>query len=295
MMSGEVTSIVITAQIQTSGTVAYTYATNGPLSGNERTGARLVDGTVVTLEEAGVTQVEVPPVLEPTPVEPEPEPTPDPVVEPEPDTTPPVVPDIVIVQPPIIIPIPFEPPLVEEIVAEEPSVIVEEPPVVIEEPTPEPEPEPVEEEQPPVEEEQPPMEEEPLVEEELEVVQADEINLETLAPETPVQLDNGVVLEAGTVVALQLLENPAELISAIFDNPAEVLTAISNIGADMSEEERTASENTIIASVIATQAAVNAVAVASTTTTRTVTPTPTSGGTSVPSNDNIKLYKRRKP
>ena len=121
------------------------------------------------------------------------------------------------------------------------------------------------------------------------------ITLADLPADTPIQLDNGVVLEAGTVVALQLLESPAELISAIFDNPAEALTAISNIGADMSEEERTASENTIIASVIATQAAVNAVAVASTTTTRTAIPTPTGGGTSVPSNDNIKLYKRRKP
>jgi hypothetical protein len=119
------------------------------------------------------------------------------------------------------------------------------------------------------------------------------ITLADLPADTPVQLDNGVVIEAGTVVALQLLENPAELISAIFDNPAEVLTAISNIGADMSEEERTESENTIIASVIATQAAVNAVAVTSAA--RTATPTPTSGGTSVPSNDNIKLYKRRKP
>jgi len=119
------------------------------------------------------------------------------------------------------------------------------------------------------------------------------ITLADLPADTPVQLDNGVVIEAGTVVALQLLESPAELISAIFENPAEVLTAISNIGADMSEEERTESENTIIASVIATQAAVNAVAVTSAA--RTATPTPTSGGTSVPSNDNIKLYKRRKP
>jgi hypothetical protein len=119
------------------------------------------------------------------------------------------------------------------------------------------------------------------------------ITLADLPADTPVQLDNGVVIEAGTVVALQLLENPAELISAIFDNPAEVLTALSNIGADMSEEERTESENTIIASVIATQAAVNAVAVTSAA--KTATPTPTSGGTSVPSNDNIKLYKRRKP
>ena len=293
MMSGEVTSIVITAQIQTSGTVAYTYATNGPLSGNERTGARLVDGTVVTLEEAGVTQVEVPPVLEPTPVEPEPEPTPDPVVEPEPDTTPPVVPDIVIVQPPIIIPIPFEPPLVEEIVAEEPSVIVEEPPVVIEEPTPEPEPEPVEEEQPPVEEEQPPMEEEPLVEEELEVVQADEINLETLAPETPVQLDNGVVLEAGTVVALQLLENPTELLSEIFTDPGQVLTALSNIGADMSEEEREESEKVIVASVIAGQAAVQAAAMAAGNTTRTPSAPSAPAGGPMAGNDKPRTPIRR--
>jgi hypothetical protein len=99
------------------------------------------------------------------------------------------------------------------------------------------------------------------------------------------------VLEAGTVVALQLLENPAELISAIFDNPAEVLTALSNIGADMSEEERTASENTIIASVIAGQAAINAVGVAS----AARTATPTGGGANVPTNDNIKLLRRRKP
>jgi hypothetical protein len=118
------------------------------------------------------------------------------------------------------------------------------------------------------------------------------ITLADLPADTPVQLDNGVVIEAGTVVALQLLENPAELISAIFDNPAEVLTALSNIGADMSEEERTTSENTIIASVIAGQAAINAVGAASAA--RTTTPTP-SGGSAPSANDNIKLYKRRKP
>jgi hypothetical protein len=59
----------------------------------------------------------------------------------------------------------------------------------------------------------------------------------------------------------------------------------------MSEEERTTAENTIIASVIAGQAAINAVGAA--TMARTATPTPSGG---VPSaNDNIKLYKRRKP
>ena len=230
-----------------------------------------VDGTTATVDTS--TTVVPTPAPEPPVVAPEP---PDiiyipPLVEPEPP--------VVVEEPPIE---PIEPPVEAEeppIGAEEPPDVEEEAPVPVEEP-------PIEVEEPPAEEEAPPVEE---------VVQANEVELETLAPETPVQLDNGVVLEAGTVVALQLLENPTELISAIFDNPAEVLTAISNIGADMSEEERTASENTIIASVIATQAAVNAVAVASTTTTRTATPTPTGGGTSVPSNDNIKLYKRRKP
>jgi hypothetical protein len=233
------------------------------------TNTSTVDGTTATVDTS-------------TPVAPTPPPEP-PVVAPEP-------PDIVYI-PPLVEP---EPPAeVEEppAEAEEPPVEAEEPPVEAEEPPDVEEEAPVPVEEPPVEAEEPPAEEEaPPVEE---VVQASEVELETLAPETPVQLDNGVVLEAGTVVALQLLENPAELISAIFDNPAEVLTALSNIGADMSEEERTASENTIIASVIAGQAAINAVGAASAA--RAATPTPTSGGTSVPSNDNIKLYKRRKP
>ena len=228
------------------------------------TNTSTVDGTTATVDTS-------------TAVVPTPAPEP-PVVAPEP-------PDIVYI-PPVIEP---EPPVVVEeppIVIEEPPVVPEDPPVEAEEPPDVVEEAPIPVEEPPIEEEAPPV---------VEVIQADEVELETLAPETPVQLDNGVVLEAGTVVALQLLESPAELISAIFDNPAEVLTALSNIGADMSEEERTESENTIIASVIATQAAVNAVAVTSATTTRTATPTPTGGGTSVPSNDNIKLYKRRKP
>ena len=159
---------------------------------------------------------------------------------------------------------------------------MEEPPAIIEEA-------PAVEEAPPVEAEEPPTE----------VVQADEVDLETLAPETPVQLDNGVVLEAGTVVALQLLESPAELISAIFSNPTEAFTAISNIGADMSDEERTTSEQTIIASVIASQAAINAVGAATATRTPppTVrTPSPTGGGgPNAPTNENIKLLRRRKP
>lgn len=225
------------------------------------------------------------------------EPNPPVVVVPVVDTIVPTVPDIVVIEPPIIIPDPPMPPLVEEIVAPEPPPMeVAEPPAPAEEPPAEPEIAPVEEELPPTEVDTPPIvEEAPPTETEeppAEVVQADEVDLETLAPETPVQLDNGVVLEAGVVVALQLLENPAELISAIFTNPAQALAAISNIGADMSDEERKTSENTIIASVIAGQAAINAVGAA--TMARTPTSAP-SGGGAPSANDNIKLYKRRKP
>jgi len=232
----------------------------------------------------------------PPPLVVEPEPIPEPTEPTEPVVVPPVAPSVPQEPeaPPII---PFEPPI-EVPTEEEPPAPAEEPPVVIEEPIPPVEEPPIEAEEPPVEEEAPPAEaEEPPVEAEeppAEVVQADEVDLETLAPETPVELDNGVVLEAGTVVALQLLENPAELLAEIFNDPGQVLTALSNIGADMSDEERTTAENTIIASVIAGQAAINAVGAA--TMARTATPTPTPSGGGAPSaNDNIKLYKRRKP
>jgi hypothetical protein len=166
----------------------------------------------------------------------------------------PAAPPAVEPDPPVIAPIPPEeepaPPAEEEAAPEEapePPVEAEEPPPVAEEP-------PAEAEEPPAEAEEPP------------VVQVDEVDLKTLDPETPVQLENGVVLEAGVVVALQLLENPAELLSEIFTNPAEVLTALSNIGADMSPEVREESEKVVISAVIAgniaTQAAASAGAVA---------------------------------
>jgi TPP-dependent pyruvate/acetoin dehydrogenase alpha subunit len=83
-------------------------------------------------------------------------------------------------------------------------------------------------------------------------------NLKELAPDTPVELANGVVLTAQIVIALELLENPAELLAELFTNPGAVMTALSNIGADMSDDEREESEKVIIASVIAGQAAVTA-------------------------------------
>jgi hypothetical protein len=269
--TGDTTSIIITAQIQTDGTVAYSYAVDGPLSGNERTGAVLTDGTVVPLSEVNIIEVEEAPVLEPEPVPPtpepvpEPEPTPAPEPQPQPEPAPEPAPQprpIPIFEPPAPEPPAEEPPApVEEPPAEEPPA--EEPPVPAEEP-----PTPVEE--PPAEAEEPPVEAEPAPEEapeppvEPEVVQAEDVEASELPADTPIELANGVVLTAGVVAALELFDNPAELISEIFTNPAEVFTALSNIGADMSEEERQESTETILAAVIvgqiATQSAVAAAA-----------------------------------
>lgn len=89
----EPTNINIVAAINTDGTVSISYSLAGPVyEGQTRTGVRLTDGSIVTLEEYGVVQVEEPPVLEPEPVAPTPTPTPEPTPEstptPEPTTEP---------------------------------------------------------------------------------------------------------------------------------------------------------------------------------------------------------------
>lgn len=78
------TNIVITAAINQDGTVAIAYSVTGPTyDGQTRTGVRLTNGSVVSLEQYGVQQVEVAPTLAPTP-----EPTPEPTLPPQPTPTP---------------------------------------------------------------------------------------------------------------------------------------------------------------------------------------------------------------
>jgi len=429
------TSIIVTAAISTTGTVAISYVINGPEYAGTRTGAVLNNGTVVTLEQAGATRVEVAPVLAPTPeptplplpsqepspvptpsvepsVSPEPVPTPspepsvvpspsptaEPTVEPSPVPTPvptpepsvpsnpqlpepsptpipvpvpieptpiPVVPPTVeptpvpipvpvlvpqptplpepipapepqpvpeptpqpVPEPAPVPPAPVEPPTpVEEppAPAEEPPAPVEEPPLPVEEPPapaeeppvvdepaaipdpeplppPAPEPEPEPEVVPPAPEPKPEPKPEPvpvvvvqpeppvashnatpqerqivaeaLVEQSngapitAQSIQEAGITVQDLPPDTPVELDNGVVLVAEVVVAIQLLENPAELLSAVFTDPSQALMAISNIGADMSDEVREESEKVVVSAIIAGGIATQAAAAAAATST----------------------------
>jgi hypothetical protein len=264
---GDVTSIIITAQIQTDGTVAYSYATNGPLQGNERTGARLTDGTIVTLEQAGVTQVEVPPVLEPVPVVPVPEPTPvvpvpePPVVDPTPTPTPEPVPaPQPEPRPRPVIDIAIPEPQPEPVAVEPEPVPVEEPLPTPSEPTVDPVQEVVEPETPAEPEPTPPAPVEPETEPTPEIEH-----------DGSVTLDNGVTLSEEQAVAIALLENPAELLTTLFTDPIAALSALGQVGADMSPEVRAKSEKVVIAAVIvgqiATQSAVAAAASAAASTT----------------------------
>jgi hypothetical protein len=267
--TGDTTSIIITAQIQTDGTVAYSYAVDGPLAGNERTGAVLTDGTVVPLEEVNIIQVEEAPVLEPEPVNPTPEPEPvQPEVVPspvEPEPTPTPAPPIFVFVDPIPESMPEQTPEPETLPESNPEPETQEPPLTEPEPQPLDTPEPAPEEAPEAEsipEEVPSVEEESTEE----VVQADEANLETLAPDTPVELSNGVVVTAEVAIAIQLLQDPAAMLQEIFTNPVAALAALGSVGADMTEEVREESEKVIIAAVIAgniaTQAGATAAAVA---------------------------------
>jgi hypothetical protein len=77
------------------------------------------------------------------------------------------------------------------------------------------------------------------------------VDVASLPPQTLVQLDNGVVLTAEVVVALQLFDDPTQLVSAIFTNPTQALKALMNVGADMTPQTRATAQKTIIASVIA--------------------------------------------
>ena len=88
-----------------------------------------------------------------------------------------------------------------------------------------------------------------------------------LPPETPVEVrkdekGNEVIIIAEVAASLQLLDSPSDLLNAVFTNPAEALNAIGNIGADMSPQEREEATKMVVATVIASGAAINAVNVA---------------------------------
>jgi hypothetical protein len=81
-------TIVVTAAINPDNTLTITYLSDVQAGLNTRTGVRLPDGRVVTLEEAGLTRVYVAPVVTADVIEPAPSPSPSASTEPSPTPSP---------------------------------------------------------------------------------------------------------------------------------------------------------------------------------------------------------------
>jgi hypothetical protein len=210
------------------------------------------------------TQAPEPSATPTTPVEPEP--TLEPTLEPEPTQEP---------QPQE----PLEEPQAEVTVEPEPSVDPSEPPLEPTlEPTPTDEPSPEVIEEPTLEEvtqeviddaladgvltdDERELVADALLEEfageaiTFEALQEAGLDYEDLPPETPVTLENGVVLLAEVADALEIFDSGAEVLATILENPAKALKALANIGADMTTEERETAQNTVVAAVVVTQVA----------------------------------------
>ena len=79
------------------------------------------------------------------------------------------------------------------------------------------------------------------------------LDYEDLPDDQPVMLDNGVILFAEVADALEIWENPSEILGAVFTDPGKALTAVANIGADMTPEQREESQTVVVASIIVGQ------------------------------------------
>jgi hypothetical protein len=136
-------------------------------------------------------------------------------------------------------------------------------------------------------------------------IKAAGLEFKDLPPATPVEVrqdENGneVIITADVAAALVLLENPSELIGAIFSDPGEALQALGSIGADMSPEEREEAQETVVAAIIVANAAINAVGIAAASTGGTTSGGSTGGGGGGSSggggaSGELKGARRRKP
>ena len=215
------------------------------------------------------------PTILPSPTEipsptPTPEPTLEPVPTPEPEPTPSTSESLTAPPEPTLEPVPsFSPNPVESVeptLNPEPTPVPE--PTQSESPSPEPvvtssvTPEPTLEPEPAQEVVQVPDTAEELLANlepgeavSFEDFLASGLDYEDLPPNTPVTLENGVILTAEVADAIEIFDTPAELLSTVFSDPGKALKALRNVGADMTKEEREVSQNTVVAAVIVTQVA----------------------------------------
>jgi len=98
-------------------------------------------------------------------------------------------------------------------------------------------------------------------------VKASGVAYADLPPETPVAVrtsESGEVLVISAEVAanVELVQDPGALLEAAFTDPGAAIAALGSIGADMTPAEREEATNMVVATVVATGAALNAVGLA---------------------------------
>jgi hypothetical protein len=86
------------------------------------------------------------------------------------------------------------------------------------------------------------------------------IDYSELPPETPVQLENGVILTAEVADAIEIFENPSELLMTVFTDPSKALKAVLNVGADLTPEKRKEVAQAAVPAIIVTQIAASTAA-----------------------------------
>ena len=79
------------------------------------------------------------------------------------------------------------------------------------------------------------------------------LDYEDLPPDQPVMLENGVILTAEVADAIEMFEDPSELLLTVLTDPGKALKAFANVGADMTPEQRKESQIVVVASIIVGQ------------------------------------------
>ena len=79
------------------------------------------------------------------------------------------------------------------------------------------------------------------------------LDYEDLPPDQPITLENGVVLIAEVADAIEIFEDPTELLATVFTDPSKALMAVANVGADLPEVVREAAQKVTVASVVVGQ------------------------------------------
>jgi hypothetical protein len=79
------------------------------------------------------------------------------------------------------------------------------------------------------------------------------LDYEDLPPDQPVMLENGVILTAEVADAIEMFEDPSELLLTVLTDPGKALKAFANVGADMTPEQRKESQTVVVASIIVGQ------------------------------------------